>query len=492
MSETERSQLQDRILQYPEVENLLRNKSFRVLALQTEDLDPENSEYNLQVYNETDDQLYEVNGPLNMSITPQILESFEEIPATPEEFEAAFKILSEDPQLGPLIQAQTLLPYEAMPPILQPHRLIPVGLISNSNPSSRPHEIVGVDLSSRQVTRFPKGAPAGAIAIEQVCGMPNAHQANTAKGVRGSAEIEIEKGDQLLWSFTVIRPSASSGKKGSGLELRNLYYKGKKVFSRAHTPILNVQYDDNRCGPFRDWGYSENPFVAVGSNLAPGIRLASEPPKTIFDTHDDRGQFRGVAIYSSEGLVTLTTELSAGWYRYVSKFELYDDGRIKPIFQFSGVTNSCVCFSHHHNVYWRIDFDVQGVNNSIQVSNGSTFRVIPEEISQIKSPENQVWRIGNSVTGSAYDLTPGASDGVADDYSIADVWLLRYSPTQIDDSRVRTSTKAALNAFLTGGNLVQRDVVMWYTGHFAHLTGEAEVGHGIVGPTLAPVNWPEE
>jgi len=496
LSDEEHRNLKERVLLYPNIQSLLRNKTFRVLTLQTEDSEKEKGKYYLNVYRYSDNKMFEISGPLNQSTLPQIREMDDDMPASPEEFEEAVKILTEDPEMGHELRDEKMQAYEPMPtttvePINQQNkasRLINVGMLSVVEPKR--NEIVAVDLHTKKIFRFPGGAPSGAIAIAQTCGLPNARQATTAKGVSGSAEIEIRRGSQLLWKFTVVRPSASSGRRGSGLELRNLHYRGHKVLTRAHTPILNVQYEGDRCGPFRDWTYSENPFVAEGTDRAPGIRISSSPPQTIFDTQQDRGNFRGVAIYSTEGKVLLVTEMSAAWYRYVSKFELYDDGTIKPLFEFSSVENSCVCFSHNHHVYWRFDFDIAGIRNSVQVSNGTTFRPLRTEVAQVKNSANQFWQISNPQTAMAYNLAPGPHDGAADPYSIADVWLLRYSSSQIDDSAVRTSTRAGLNAFLSGGSLINQDLVFWYAGHFMHSHGASEGGLSTVGPTLKPVHWP--
>lgn len=493
LTEEERQKLQTEILQAPNVQSLLRNKTYRVLALDIEDTKENSSHYVMTLYNYTDNEMYEVLGPLNRSTLPQISKAPTDFPATPDEFDEALKILTEDPQVGQKIRSRAFLAYEPMPAVaMHPSRskaarLINVGLTSTDNPKE--NKIVGVDLMSKEVVHFPAGAPDGTLALEQVCGLPNARQRNTAKGVRGSAEIEIRRGGQLLWKFILVRPSASSGRYGSGVEIRNLYYKGKKVLTRAHTPILNVKYAGDRCGPFRDWTYSENPFTANGTDLAPGIRRATSLPQTIFDNNQDLGNFRGVAIYSTGDKVMMVTELAAAWYRYVSKFELYDNGTIKPIFEFSSVENSCVCFSHNHHVYWRFDFDLDGIANSAFVFNGDTFTPLARETSHVKSPSRRFWRLINRSSGLGYHFVPGPNDGVADSYSIADAWLLRYSSTQIDDSNVRTSTRAGLNAFLTGQSTTNQDLVFWYSGHFLHSQPDGESGHSAVGPTLSPLNW---
>ena len=65
--------------------------------------------------------------------------------------------------------------------------------------------------------------------------------------------MTISRGPELIWDFLVIRPSASSGNNKSGIELRNVNFRGKSVLSRANAPIINVQYYRNVWGPYRDW-----------------------------------------------------------------------------------------------------------------------------------------------------------------------------------------------------------------------------------------------
>lgn len=497
LTDQEHNQLQSRILHYPNVQNLLRNKTFRVLSLETEDSASAESQYNLRLITYEKNQVFDVVGPMNQSNLPQIREVAGEIPATTDEFAQAVKILNQNPDWSSEISNEKLNVYEPMPTTSYApsdrdsgiSRLINVGLMSASQPKI--NEIVSVDLYTKEIIRYPNGAPLGAVAAEQTCGIPNAMQTPTRRGTRGSADIKIIQDGQVIWSFNLTRPSASSGKDGSGLEIKNLNYKGQKVLSRAHTPLLNVQYEGDKCGPFRDWTYSENAFEAHGYEKAPGIMVAAHPPQTIFDTEDDKGSFQGVAIYITPEKVQLVTELSAGWYRYVSKMELYPDGTIKPLFEFSTVENSCVCFNHNHHVYWRFDFDVGEIPNSIEVSNGQSFSPVSFETVQSKIDGFKAWRIFNPLNGMGYQITPGPYDGTADDYSLGDAWLLRQKSNEIDDSRVRKSTQVGLNEFITNESLTTKDLVFWYSGHFLHSHTETETNPAIVGPTLTPLSWPQ-
>ncbi|MES2803819.1 MAG: hypothetical protein V4654_15100 [Bdellovibrionota bacterium] len=487
------NQVTQKLLAHPDVAKILDQKDYRLItASLNERAFSSGLDYDVRIFNYTDSKMLHLRGPTDFLTAPKIELAIDDVAATPEEFEEAVNLLTQNSEFSDGLLDGDIYAYEPMPSTLATPemlrglggpRIVGVGLRSKTDATI--HEIVGVNLSTMAVVRFPEKAPPTSLATLAVCGLPNARQAVTGKGRSGSAEISISDTQGPLWNFVVVRPSASSGGKGSGLEIKNVYYKGKLILTRAHTPILNVQYPGGLCGPYRDWAYAENYFNAVGSDEAPGIRIATQPPTTIFDTGNDRGNFRGVAIYQTADKVTLVTEISAGWYRYASRFELYNDGRIKPVFQFSAVQNSCVCYTHHHHVYWRFDFDVGGKPNSVQVSNGATFRPVNQETMFSKNSNNQFWRITNPA-GNMYDLTPGDYDGAADYYAVADAWLLRYKSNEIDDNRVRTSTRAALNSFVGSENLVNQDLVFWYSGHFLHSHDDLQHTEGEIGPTIEP------
>ena len=95
--------------------------------------------------------------------------------------------------------------------------------------------------------------------------------------------------------FVECAPSFGTpqGTSGSGVELRYVDYRGKRVLYQAHVPILNVRYDKDACGPYRDWQYEEGMIQAAGTKVAPGFLLCPTPAKTILDTGSDTGTFLG-------------------------------------------------------------------------------------------------------------------------------------------------------------------------------------------------------
>lgn len=427
---------------------------------------------------------------------------------SPEEWDAARDIVAGHADLGAMVRAGEMIAYRPMPPVVlsdaaAPRRLVTVGLLPRLPGGGRQHEIVGVDPGNRTVQRFAARAPERALVrAAATCGAPpDAYQATTGQGVPGQYALTIRRGGTVYWTLTAVRPSASSGLRGSGVELRNVHYRGRKVLARAHVPILNVKYQDDLCGPYRDWQYQESMLRATGTDVAPGFRLASSPPATIIQSGNDTGNFLGTAAYRGGDEVTLMAEMEAGWYRYISQWTLHMNGTIKPRFGFAAVQNSCVCNVHYHHAYWRFDFDIGGAGyNFIQESSGQGWQTIPRETKAFRDPQfAKRWRVGNRNLKARYEIRPNDHDGRAQaspdwPFPVGDLWFLRQRADEIDDGVTDTfgAVQARLDRFVTGSSLTSADVVVWYAGHFSHAQDGAEEtgGHGhVIGPDLVPVNW---
>ena len=462
-----------------------------------------------KLYDYAEERALLVDVPLEKGEPTRLVSTARQPLPSADELEAAVELLREDAELGPALREGRLVPYRSMPPLVgeelpdgRVERVLTVGL----RPAQRSddHEIVGVKLGRREVVRFDGKAPSTAMAGARRCGIPDANQPTTT-GRAGAARVTVTRDGETLWRLIVVRPAASSGENGSGVELRGVSYRGKRVLRRAHVPILNVRYDDNACGPYRDWQNEESRFKAQGAAVAPGFRLCPQPAKTVLDSGDDQGNFAGVAIYVDDDEVVLVSELAAGWYRYVSRWRLHADGTIRARFGFGAVDNSCVCQIHHHHAYWRLDFDVAGAGEDIVLEHNdpplpgqsSNWHTLRHEVRRRRDGgRKRRWRVRTQGSNEGYVIVPGAHDGEADNYGVGDFWALRYRPGQIDDGAVATSTRANLDAFINGESIIGTNVVVWYAGHFSHEPDDhhdhdhdhAGGGH-IVGPTLRPDRW---
>lgn len=422
-----------------------------------------------------------------------------------EEFDDAVRILTADREFGPLLRERLVQPYAPMPPLGNEEtldgrieRTINVGLLPTKEGIR--HEIAGVNLIRERIVRYDGGAPGNSLADSSSCGIADANK-QTVRSAAGQVWITVKQGNTTLWRFLAVRPAASSGTNGSGVELRYLDYRGKRLLYRAHVPILNVKYDKT-CGPYRDWQNQEGMIQANGQNVAPGFMLSPAPVQTILDNGSDAGTFLGVGIYVQGLEVVLVSEMEAGWYRYVSEWRLHADGTIRPRFGFTAVQQSCVCIRHHHHAYWRLDFDIGAPgNNRVREFNdpplfaGTNWHTKSFEIRRPRDPaRNRKWRVENTLSGDAYDIVPGNTDGVATSspdwpFPRGDVWLVRYRGSEIDDGVVAIGPpyEAGLDAWVNGESINGMDVVVWYAGHFTH--DFAQQGGHRVGPDLRLVKW---
>jgi hypothetical protein len=395
-------------------------------------------------------------------------------------------------------------------------RTIMVGLLP-SGPGNFRNEVVGVNLTRKQLVRYDGGAPPTSLASPEACGVSSAGQGTTSNGTAGQFLVTASLGGTELWNFNVVRPSASSGNSSerSGIELQNVKYRGKMVLKRAHVPILNVKYDNDACGPYRDWQYSEGYFQtdATGFNdISTGFRITKTPATTALESGNDTGNFKGVAVYTQGTELVLVTELNAGWYRYIHEWRLDSDGTIRPRYGFGATVSSCVCSIHHHHVYWRFDFDINtpDKNGVFPVVEGAWWQppAIATEGQFYRLQSTNAWLVKNLASGEGYKIVPG-NDGTAFNdpyaYGKGDVWVLQYhssgsNPTELDDPN--TSTAANIDAWVNGESVVNQDIVVWYGAHFDHTDGGNGVldvvdthnvdilsGSHVVGPDLIPVSW---
>jgi hypothetical protein len=331
-------------LEHRSVRERLRGKRSRLLSVQL--LEPsgrgkgdepaEPDRYRATIYDYDDNRVVVATGRLDDRDSVEVEQAGYQPLPTREEFDEAVEILLEDEDLGPAIREQRLVPYRPMPPLVDSElpdgrveRTVAVGLMPQGDGAQ--HEIVGANMVRRSVARYPNRAPETAMAAAAVCGLRNENQPTASRGTPGRFRVTIDRGGTRLWRFLVVRPADSSGTNGSGVELRSVNYRGKSVLFRAHAPILNVRYDGNACGPFRDWLWQESRIQATGTDVAQGIRRCPSPAQTCLESGTDEGNFLGVAIYRVGEETVVVSEMEAGWYRYISEWRLHTDGTIRQI-----------------------------------------------------------------------------------------------------------------------------------------------------------------
>jgi hypothetical protein len=302
---------------------------------------------------------------------------------------------------------------------------------------------------------------------------------------------------------------------GSGLEIRNVTYRGRLVMKRGHAPILNVEYDPGGgCGCFRDWSDSETGFCVNGlasptgscnpggptgcvTNTDPGDVVTTCDRNEAGGAGGNTGSYTGIAVEDFGTEMVMTTHMSAGWYRYRVKWHFYLDGRIWPEYSFSAASATCTSASHRHHAYWRFDFDIDGnsltpdVNDVVTEVNptlGTSTTFTQEETRNWGSPASGIyWEVRDATTSAGYDIVPSSEDLLLpiDAFSKLDAMVVRYSPSSVDDGSpscaINPNVAQLDNNELLGG----QDVVFWYRSSALH-TGGDPWECDIVGPSLIP------
>jgi hypothetical protein len=133
------------------------------------------------------------------------------------------------------------------------------------------------------------------------------------------------------WSFSFVRPCLTGGTTSGG--------------NGGHTPILNVKYQNDACGPYRDWQDQESRFACTNVTAA-GRCDGPATTNCEMPNGEDTGAFCGVSVFESPTKLTLTTNVQAGWYRYVLKWHFFPDGSFHPEGLFGAVPASCVQNPH--------------------------------------------------------------------------------------------------------------------------------------------------
>lgn len=493
-------------------------------------------------YDYTNDRTISAEGDFNGKVPLAVRQEFFQPNPSDEEFAEAVQVLQSDKRLGGKLRSGSIRTFAPMPPITvlsgTTERMINVGLKGSGD--SDPDEVVSVSLRRGEVIRYDERAPATSAAGNDACGIAGAEQASTARGTAGQYQLNVTQDSMPLWDMIVVRPAVSSGTLASGIEVREVRFKGKSVLERGHAPVLNVEYlprpGEGSCGPFRDWQYAEDSFnVPTQGAVYPngpigGIVVLGEGqiPTTSIESGVDSGNFQGVAIYRQDNEIVLITEMDAGWYRYIMEWRFASDGTIRPRYGFGAITNSCVCYRHQHHIYWRFDFDiVKTANRVFQVERGRKFlQPITSELTRAKSLQtNRSLLIQNSNGNEAYMLVPNKTDGSAifknpesgaiSTFGRSDLWVLRYKgvaggtnlQNEIDDGWDTTSGECTtaggvcinIDKFINNESVVDQDIVIWYGAHYMHDDGPERLNQNrspdiltdshVVGPDIRPIRW---
>ncbi|HEX7768883.1 MAG TPA: hypothetical protein VF422_02525 [Dokdonella sp.] len=234
-----------------------------------------------------------------------------------------------------------------------------------------------------------------------------------------------------IWEMCWLPPSQSVGPDGSGLELRQVHFKGHRVMNRAHAPLLFAEYNGSTC--YRDWKDDDARHLAdaatqnhLGIALNPPVAITScdrstEPLTSYGNCPFQLGGFPGSACFYGVSIedggdhVTLTTQHAAAWYQYTARWTFHADGRMEPEFGFGNNDGTGNETTHWHHNYWRMEF---AIDNSVEnvISIGDVDQTT--EFSDLRDATGGpgggpvTWSVRNPTTGNGYRFEPGPEDSL--------------------------------------------------------------------------------
>ena len=360
--------------------------------------------------------------------------------------------------------------------------------------------------------------------------------------VSGGTLLKWPATGPAVWEMCWLAPGSSSGVQGSGLEVRDVYYKGIQVAKRFHSPILFAEYRNGSGGDcYRDWKDANAKFAAtpsVRNQLGiPGSFLATTTCDISKDATASHGtcpfsnlspnpfvnadcQASGVAIEDrtnavnpEESYVLLTTQYSASWYQYASRIAFYANGDINPEFGYGNSNGTYNNVTHWHHNYWRLDFDIAGAEHD-QISANGVLK--PTEFTDLRSLTGgpgggpTYWEITDTVQNFGFRITSGAGDYTPANESgrglhMVDVIGTAFINNEFSDKADNNLNDCQMVAsnLANGQNLADTDVVFYYTASVRDTTANnwPTSGSGAipqdsmvckkVGPLITPVgDWP--
>lgn len=310
-----------------------------------------------------------------------------------------------------------------------------------------------------------------------------------------------------------------------GLVLTDVSFQGRKVLKYAGLEEIFVPYDQGQPRP-------EDSLDGMGKNIMPLVpgkdctagticqmydAQGKPSPKPVVALHEEPASLNYVGPDGTRGtakMLVLWCSSKLGNYVYLTRWRFRDDGLFMPQVGLTGrleqirradgspeygtlvqrTPEKVFAPSHVHNFYYRLDLDVDGPGNDTveefnhrQTEAGRSLtsednwtQIRTETGRPLNSETFRSWRVVDRTSvnrlghARSWELMPGGNGAFrgasTEPFTQSDLWVTRYSPKELplsaEDPR---PIRRALPSYLDGENVVDQDVVLWYTLHIHHL-----------------------
>jgi primary-amine oxidase len=329
-------------------------------------------------------------------------------------------------------------------------------------------------------------------------------QAKPALDPKAGHPVEWE-GWTFNWS---IRPR-------EGLVITDVHFRGKKVLKYAGLAEIFVPYNRGQPRPEDFGGGIGNRMeeIVPGKDCIPGSvkcqafnSQGKEDGKRFVMLHEEATglSFINGRTRAYGKMLVLWNVYNLGGYYYINRWRFRDDGCLFPEIGLTGALNhtskgdaanphgslvgkNVYAPSHVHNIYYCLDFDIDGPENTVEEFNytsdkpGSathSWTPITRESARPWSAESfRSWRVVNHNSKNAlglprsYELIPGGNGiyrGASNEaFAQAELWVTRFHDNEYPVEK--RALKAALPSYLNDESVDNQDVVVWYALHVHHI-----------------------
>ncbi len=318
------------------------------------------------------------------------------------------------------------------------------------------------------------------------------------------------------WTFTwSIHPRA-------GLVLRDVSFRGRKVLKYAGLAEIFVPYNRGQPRP-TDFGSGiarQMEELLPGKDCVPGslrcqafnLQGKEEGTRFVMLHEESTGlSYKGRYGRAYGKKLTLWNVYNLSGYHYINRWTFRDDGSLMPEIGLTGSLNhtgigdasphgsvvgksatgdKVFAPSHVHNIYYCLDFDIDGPDNNVveefnyrQDEPGSLSGqhswtpILKESARQWSAANFRSWRVVNRNSKNAlglprsYELLPGGNGifrgGAAEEFSQAELWVTQFGASEYPVEK--RALKDALPRYLNEQSVDGQDVVLWYVLHVHHI-----------------------
>jgi primary-amine oxidase len=334
------------------------------------------------------------------------------------------------------------------------------------------------------------------------------------KDSKDAPALHVKDGKHVTWAGWTFSWNIHPR---NGLVLENVAFHGRSVLRYAGMAEIFVPYNQGQPRP-TDFGSGIAPKMVElfpGKDCVPGALACMawnaqghETGKRVVMMHEES---TGLSYVGNLGraygkMLVLWCTYNLDGYYYISRWKFRDDGCLMPEVGLTGplqhtrpgdassplgsfVGKKTFAPSHVHNMYFCLDFDIDGALPNVveefnfepdepgSLSGKHSWTPLTRETARAANAATfRTWRVVNPTSKNAhgrprsYELIPGGNGmyrgGDDEKFAHAELWVTRHRPKEHPNDR--RALNIILPEYLNDEIIDRQNVVVWYALHVHH------------------------